>query len=154
MQVLPRPEPARAGFSLVDVCVAMAILAIALGTLVGSVFWAMRLEEVNEETAAANQHVRAMLEGMNEMPIEQVYAAYNADAGDNPDKARDYFAELAVEDPLLVVGKKTDPTVSVSFPQDPENELLENRLTIALRLDWEGASGPRTVEMSTLLRNR
>ena len=47
MQIFARPETARAGFSLVDVCVALAILAIALGTLVGSVFWAMRLEEVN-----------------------------------------------------------------------------------------------------------
>ncbi len=154
MQVLSRHEPVRAGFSLVDVCVSIAILAIGLGTLVGSVFWATRLELVNEETASASQRVRALLEGMNAMPIGEVYAAYNADPDDDPDKARDYLAELAVEDPLLVVGKKGAPVVSVSFPADPENELLENRLTVSLRLEWEGASGPRAVEMSTLLRNR
>ena len=52
-----------------------------------------------------------------------------------------------------MVGKKGEPVVSVSFPADPVNELPLNRLTIAMRLDWKGASGPRSVEMSTLLRN-
>jgi hypothetical protein len=52
------------------------------------------------------------------------------------------------------MGKKSAPVVGVSFPEEPEKELLENRLTISLRLEWEGASGPRTVEMNTLLRNR
>lgn len=153
MQV-PSHEAERAGFSLVDVCVSLAILTIGLGTLLGSVFWATRLEVVNEETAAASQRVRALLERLNDMLIEEVYAAYNADPDDDPDKGRDYLAELAITDPLLVVGKKTAPVVDVSFPAEPEKELLENRLTVSMRLAWEGAAGPRTVEMSTLLRNR
>lgn len=153
MLLLQRQRSARDGFSLVDVCVALAILAIALGTLVGTVFWAMRLDEVNEETAAASQNVRSILEGLNAMTIEDVYAAYNEDPADNPDPYRDYFGELAVDDPLLVIGKKTGPVVSVTFPDDVADELAANRLPITMRLEWEGAAGVRSVEVSTLLRN-
>ncbi len=153
MLLLHRPRSTRDGFSLVDVCVALAILAVALGTLVGTVFWAMRLDEVNEETAAASQSVRSILEGFNAMTIEEVYASYNADKTDNPDPYRDYLGELTVDDPLLVVGKKSGPVVNVSFPVDVDDELAANRLPITLRLEWEGAAGTRMVEMTTVLRN-
>lgn len=153
MQLPHRPRSARDGFSLVDVCVALAILAIALGTLVGTVFWALRLDEANEEAAAASQNVRALLEGMHAMPIEEVYAAYNEDPQDDPDPQRDYFGELQVDDPLLVIGKKHGPEVAVSFPDDVADQLAANTLPITLRLDWEGASGPRSAVMSTVLRN-
>ncbi len=153
MQVPHRHGSSRAGFSLVDVCVAIAILAIALGTLVGTVFWAMRLEEANEEAAAASQSVRTMLEGMNAMPIEEVYAAYNADPADNPDAGRDYFADLQVDDPVLIVGKKSAPDLAVIFPDDVADRLAENSLPITLRLEWEGAAGQRSVVVSTVLRN-
>lgn len=153
MQILRRPKAGRDGFTLVDVCVAIAILAIALGTLVGCVLWAMRLEEVNEETAAASQSVRAMLEGMQEMPIEDVYAAYNADPADDPDPGRDYMGELEVQDPLLVIGKKAGPVVSITFPDDVEDQLAANRLQLTMRLEWQGMSGARSVEVGTLLRN-
>jgi type II secretory pathway pseudopilin PulG len=153
MQLSPRPRSARSGFSLVDVCVALAILATALGTLVGTVFWSMRLDEVNEESAAASQSLRALLEGMNAMSVEEVYASYNDDTADDPIPGRNYLAELVVDDPLLVIGKKTPPEVSVSFPDDVVDELAENRLPITLRVQWEGSSGTRSVELTTLLRN-
>lgn len=154
MQVFERPRSARQGFTLVDVCIALGVLAIGLGTLVGTVFWAMRLEEANEETAAASQSARAMLERLNAMPIEEVYAAYNEDPRDDPDPERDYLGELLVDDPLLVVGKKTGPVVSVRFPPDVADQLAANQLPITMRLEWQGASGERAVELSTLLRNR
>ena len=153
MRLLNRTRTHRAGFSLVDICVALTILAIALGTLIGTVFWAMRLDEINEETAVAIQNVRTELEGLNAMTIEDVYAAYNADPNDNPDPYRDYFAELVVTDPLLVVGKKDAPVMSVSFPDDVADQLAANRLPITMRLEWQGSAGPGAVEVSTLLRN-
>lgn len=153
MPPLLRLRSRRAGFALVDITIALAVLAIALGTLVGSVFWAMRLEEVNAETAAATQRLQALLEGMEDRPIAELYAMYNADRSDDPDSGHDYLADLRVTEASLVVGKKAAPAVSVRFP---ENELGldpdQTSLLVTLRLDWEGISGPRSMELSTRLR--
>jgi hypothetical protein len=181
MQIPHRPGPARAGFSLVDVCIAIAILAIALGTLVGSVFWALRLEEANEETALASQALRSMVDRMNAMPFGDIYAAYNADPDDDPDPLVDHLAELAAEARLLGLGGKAGPVLAVSFPGDDVGELREDvvdprlgmprdldgdggwddadhssdytLLPATLRLEWEGPSGLRTLEMAALLRS-
>jgi hypothetical protein len=153
MLVLRAVPAARRGFSLIDVCVATALLAVAMGTLVGSVFWAMRLDETTEETAAASQELRAILEQLNGMPIAEVYAAYNADDGDDPDPERDYLGELRVEDPLRIIGKKAPPAVTVEFPEDVLDQLASERLPVTIRIDWEGVSGARSVQTTTLLRN-
>lgn len=135
--------------------VALAVLAIALGTLVGSVFWAMRLEDVNAETAAASQRLRAILETLGARPIEETFATYNDDPNDDPVLDHDALAALAGTDPVLVIGKRAPPRVMVSFPEnagglDPEQTTL---LTI-VRLEWDGATGPRAIETTTRLRNR
>jgi type II secretory pathway pseudopilin PulG len=182
MQILPRQRWRRSGFSLVDVCVALAILAIALGTLIGTVLYALRLEEANEETSAASQLMRTLLERIDAQPFGEIYAAYNRNPGDDPDPAVDALALLATDDPLLMLGKKGGPGITVSFPGDEGNELREDVLSpalgmprdlnddgaiddqdhsgdyallpITIRLVWDGASGPRTLEMSSLLRSR
>jgi hypothetical protein len=132
---------------------ALAILAVALGTLVGSLFWALRIEEGNEETVTASQLVRARLETLQQMGIANLYAAYNGDPSDDPDPNHDYPADLRVDDELLVAGKKGAPAVTLTFPGDPVAELAENRLTVALRIEWEGTAGPRSVERTTILRD-
>lgn len=158
MQLIHRPVSARDGFSLVDVCVALFILAIALGALIGSVFFAMRLEQANEETAAASQTMRTMVERINAMPFADVYAAYNADPEDDPDPGVDYLALLTagIENPLLAMNQQGGPAVKVVFPADEPGGVKpaanDTVLPLTLRLAWEGASGPRSVEMSTFLR--
>lgn len=163
-----------------DVCVALAILAIALGTLVGSVFYAMRLEEANDETAAASQLLRSMFERMNSLPFEDVFAAYNQTKGDDPEPGRDYLGELQPDEAILVVGKKAGPVATITFPgdgiqlrEDVVDEALGmprdldgdddidgadhaadyTLLPLTLRLEWEGASGTRSLTMTTVLRS-
>lgn len=182
MKSLPRRVPRRAGFSLVDVCVAIAILAIAMGTLIGTVFYALRLEEANEETAAASQLARTLLERIDTLPFEQIYSAYNLNPADDPDPGVDHLALLHGDDPLQVLGRKGGAAISVVFPGDEGKELREDvdnpalglprdlngdgavdkqdhsgdytLLPVTLRLAWDGAAGPRTLELSTLLRSR
>lgn len=184
MRMLALPSSTRDGFSLVDVCVALAILATALGILIGSVFYALRLEQANEETAVASQIMRTMIERLNASDFETIYAAYNSDPNDDPNPGVDSLAELAAttNDPLLTIGKKDGPVVSVLFPGDEVGQLREDGvdkrlgmprdlngdngtddqdhsadytiLPVTLQLTWEGISGPRTLEMSTLLRDR
>ncbi|MSR62504.1 MAG: hypothetical protein EXS08_08670 [Planctomycetes bacterium] len=182
MRTTQRPKHAREGFSLVDVCVALFILAIALGTLVGSIFYALRLEDVNAESAAASQQARAILEELNSMDFAEIFAAYNEVPGDDPDPTHDYVAALQTRERVLQVGGKGGPTVSVVFPSDGLGHLREDVdnpamgmprdlngdeakdandhsgdyviLPVTLRLAWEGVGGDRTLEMSTLLRAR
>jgi len=180
MRTLQRPILPQDGFTLVDVCVALFILAIALGTLVGSIFYALRLEEVNAETVAASQMARAILEDLNTTNFADVYASYNSTPADDPDPKHDCLADLQVHERLLQFGGKGEPTVSVVFPNDKLGQLREDLddkslgmprdlngdaltdsadhsgdyviLPLTLRLAWEGITGPRTLEMSTLLR--
>lgn len=174
--------PARAGFSLVDICVAVAILAVALGTLIGTVFHALRLEQANEETAAASQLIRSMLERIQTTAFADIYATYNATPDDDPVPGADPFAALLSEDRLLTLGKKDGAVVTVLFPGAESGELREDAvdtrmgmprdldgdgaidagdhaddytlLPLTLRLEWDGSSGTRSLEMSTILRAR
>jgi hypothetical protein len=158
MKVASTPPPdstRRAGFSLVDVAVALAILAISLGTLLGSVFWAMRLEEANEESATASQHLRSVLEQLRARPMSEVYAAFNADPDDDPRPGVDELGALVSADPILHVGKKHAPVLAIRFPEDEDRlDPGQTTLPVLVRLEWEGTSGPRSVELSACLRSR
>lgn len=181
MEILSRRQRAeRAGFTLVDVCVATLILAIAMGTLIGSVFSAMRLEQANEETAAASQAMRSILEDMYALDFGELYATYNADPLDDPEAGAANRAALLVDHPLLVAGGKA-PVIEILLP-DAGGELREDSklpefglprdlngdgktdalnhagdyelLPMTIRLEWESGSGQHALEMSTLLRRR
>ena len=110
------PRRSRAGFAIVDVCVSLLILVVALGALLGSVFSAMKLAEVNESTASASQAVRGILETMSALPLEQVYAAYNSDPQDDPDKNQNYLEGLEIPAELLSPQGGTASVAEISFP--------------------------------------
>lgn len=182
MQRLHRKRSARSGFSLVDICVALVILAVALGTLIGTVFHALRLEQSNEETAAASQMIRATLERIQATAFEDIYATYNDTPDDDPVPGADPFAALLSDDPLLTLGKKDGAVVTVLFPGAGSGQLREDEVDVAmgmprdlngdgaidaddhggdytllpltLRLEWDGSAGSRSLEMSTILRPR
>jgi hypothetical protein len=177
MQTVSRKRARRAGFSLVDVSIATLVMALGMGTLVGSVFASMRREQENEETAAASQVLRALLERLNAMELGELYATYNSDPLDDTPRSEEHRQALVVDHPLLCAGGKP-PVVEILLPceggmlredgvapelglprdldgdgrVDAEDHARDLRLLpVAVRLAWDTGSGPHVLEMATLL---
>lgn len=85
MQLLATASPRRshAGFSLVEVSVAMAVTVVALTALVSSLLASARLHRTSHETALAQRAAAQMLERLQGTPFDEVFAAYNGFAADN-----------------------------------------------------------------------
>lgn len=79
-----KPELARGGFALVEVAVAATILAIAVGGLVGTVIYTMRLARVSEERTTAQQAAVAMGDFFYSVDFANIYASFNDDPADDP----------------------------------------------------------------------
>jgi type II secretory pathway pseudopilin PulG len=73
----------RAGFTIVEVMVAVVVLVIAIVGIVGSMLSAMALNRVNRETAIAQQAVRRTMEQVSGVPFREAFALYNTDLGDD-----------------------------------------------------------------------
>jgi type II secretory pathway pseudopilin PulG len=73
----------RAGFTIVEVMVAVVVLVIAVVSIVGSMLSAMALNRVNRETAIAQQAARRMIEEVSGVPFRDAYVIYNAEFGDD-----------------------------------------------------------------------
>jgi prepilin-type N-terminal cleavage/methylation domain-containing protein len=72
------------GFSLVEVIVAGAILAIGACALVAALVNAMTLARVNRETAQATQAAREIVERLHGVPIKDVFRSFNTNPSDDP----------------------------------------------------------------------
>lgn len=72
-----------AGFTIVEVMVAVTVLVIAIVGIVGSMLSAMALNRVNRETAIAQQAVRRTMEQIGGVPFRDAFALYNTDLGDD-----------------------------------------------------------------------
>lgn len=176
----PRPQ-SRAGFSLVDVCLSMALLVVALGVLIGSTFSALELDRSNASLALANQALRGLSEEMQAMPIDEVLDAYVMLEGEQ-DSIRDTkLARLTMREKLLADDAGHLPVARATFPLDADGRTLREDLDapelglprdldgdgaidaddhradfrilpVVLELEWVSPSGPQTLRMSTVLR--
>jgi type II secretory pathway pseudopilin PulG len=182
MRVRSRVLASDSGFTLIDVCVGLLVLAIAVGALVGTMFTALRLDRVNESRAAANQALRALLEDIKAMEFSGIYAAYNTSTADDPDPQHDYKTYLDLEGDLPAGSCGAAPVAKIYFPED-ENGLLREDLVdermglprdldgdgaidgddhsadykilpVVVQLDWEDPSGPQSIQVATVIRRR
>lgn len=178
----PRGSGPRAGFGLVDICVALFVLSASLGVLVGAVFSGIRLARTDEETAKASQALRMTLARIGSLPARDAFAVLNAEDADDL-AGQTSAAYLALGEELMTDRDGNPVTIQVTFPVDEANpgvvredlelpalgmprdldgdgEIDSNDhaddlviLPVLLRLDWEGASGPQSVQMATILSN-
>lgn len=75
---------AQAGFTVTEILIALSLVAVAT---LGSVSWTLSsvgLAERNDEEVDARRVMRRMLEELQTLPFEEVYARYNADPADDP----------------------------------------------------------------------
>ena len=149
-------SPSRAGFSLIDVCVSMALLAIALGILIGSSLSAMKLDQVNASTALASQALRGMCESMQAMPIDEVLDSYRIVEGEHESTRAPKLARLTVRDELLAGSDGALPVARAHFPLAEDGTLREDlelpELGLPRDLDGDGAidSEDHTVDFRLL----
>ncbi len=144
-----RARGSERGMGLIEV--ALALLVIAVATL-GSVSWTlsgMSLEAENRERADAHDAMRVLFEELQAVPFEEVFARFNADPADDPDgegTARGGLFSIEPNrkdgflDPARVAGGSTvayrsNPLeVRVEFPVDAFGQLDES----AQGADWGG----------------
>jgi prepilin-type N-terminal cleavage/methylation domain-containing protein len=74
----------RAGFSLLEVTIAMAVLASAYVGYSKSVVSSMQASRAEREQALAAAAVRQVLAEVQASPFDQVWALYNSDGTDDP----------------------------------------------------------------------
>ena len=74
----------RAGFSLLDVLVAMVVLVVAVAGLTGSMVSSLKLARVNEETAIADDAVRSIAARMQAVDFRDIFRTFNSNPADDP----------------------------------------------------------------------
>lgn len=95
-----------AGFTLVEVAISLAVIAIALLGMISAIVAAQKTNEASRELTVAMNAAREKVEEMRSYPLSEVYARYNADPNDNP-----------------ATGESPGPTFPVSGLVPPSNTL-------------------------------
>ncbi len=179
-----RAKRSRAGFALVEVMMAAVVLTVAISGLSASILVAMSLNRVNRDTSIAQQAARRTLEEIESRTFSEIFAAYNANVGDDAGLLSAALgANFAVQglNPLPgdadgQCGRVIFPTqlnggieqlredvvdVELGMPLDLNGDLgvidgLDHAanyrlLPVRVRVEWQGAIGPRRVDMETIL---
>lgn len=163
---------------------AAAVLAIAISGASSAMISAMRLDRVNRETTVAMLEARSVLEQMQSLDLDEIYAQYNQSTDDDggvPVPGATFpVAELRADpaDPDGVVGSVQFPEAfnglvwelredtvdpQLGLPMDLNGDgVIDNAnhaadfviLPVRLQVQWTGASGARTINLVTLLSRR
>ena len=172
-----RGRPAgEAGLGLIETLVATAILATAILAILSVAGHSIKLDEVNRETALATDAARIRYEQLRALPLMHVLATYNEDPVDDPDGeataigpkvivTRDQAGlnfQSVVELPLTPAGELREDAdrPEMGLPRDLNGDGLiddaDHRddyviLPVAVRVTWNGTSGPREVLLAGVL---
>lgn len=177
------PGGKEAGFGLVEVMVALAIIAVGIVGLLGALLPAIQLSDTSRETTVAMNAARKMIVIMDRSwSFNDTFAMYNEDSADDPDGAgtapgpgfivEDLSAQPGDADGF--VGRISFPGAGAVLREDTINpELGMPRdlngdgvvdaadhsgnyiiLPVTVFIEWQGASGLRSTEISTLLTER
>lgn len=152
----------QAGFSILEMSVAVSVVAFgALGAL-SLTLSSMRLDEGNRQTVAAISAVRQVVETVETVPFEEVFARFNSNPADDPFGAGsaeggefhfvygDNDNVLPSIDPDLTVG--TVFTVNITFPTNAKGELVEGATPLAPGLSTDLDNDGRVIR-GTNVRN-
>ena len=174
-----RARSRRAGLTLVELLVVMAILTVAIGAMTDTVVSVTQLGPVNQETARALDAARGVAETLGGVPFDEVVARYNDDPDDDPDGAgtapgRHFqvrWLDARPDDPDGFVGEVILPLVGGELREDLVDDDLGTPcdlngdgavdgadhagdyalLPVVVRLQWQGTTGPRALSFPTTL---
>lgn len=169
--------------TMIEVVIAMAILLIAVGGTLATISSVGVLTESSRERSVAFAGAQRALEQMQGEDFREVFARYNADAGDdvgpNPPGASFDVAGLDPQrdDPDAAVGQVLFPVdgaapaslfenldePSFGLPRDLDADGALDAadhagdyavLPVRVRVEWRDRSGNHFVELATVLRER
>jgi prepilin-type N-terminal cleavage/methylation domain-containing protein len=140
-----RPRLARRGLTLIELMMAMTVLAIALVGYARTVAMASVASSTAHEANLANEAARKMIETLRSQPFAQVFCLYNAYAGDDPGPGAAPGANFAVaglearkNDADGMPGEILFPTLTVGgVPQVREN-VVNSKLGTPCDLTGDG----------------
>jgi len=179
------PETGRtdAGFTLVEVLIAGAFLALAACGMSAVIAGSMSMNAVNKETAQARTAARRMLEELQNVPTGDIFATFNGISEDDPmgeaTAPGSLFsiemkpAEIQVSNMTgqivfpesYISGELREDTVDpgLGMPRDLNGDWVIDSedhakdyllLPIRIRVEWRGLTGDRTYELYTVLLNK
>jgi prepilin-type N-terminal cleavage/methylation domain-containing protein len=163
----PRRVRGRSAFTLIEVTLVIAILAVAAGLFAQTMIASARIDPVSEETRIAAEGARTKLEDMRALEFAQVFASYNADAADDPagpgTAPGAWFEVPGLKPPpgAAAVGRVIFPTVdgallesfvdeTLGMPHDLDGDgVIDNAdhsadaiiLPVRVQLEWASKSG-------------
>jgi hypothetical protein len=136
-----------AGFTLVEICIAAAVLAIAISGMLGALIAGFSLDRVNRESAIAQQAAQAALEQLQGLPFAEVYRSYNGWNGDDvglTQVARGASFAVPGLDPQIgdgdgICGEVLFPTLVVGVVPQLRENVADDMLGMPRDLDGSGA---------------
>lgn len=114
-----RGRGAERGALLIEILLGLLVLALAAAGSVSSTLSGMSLEEENRDTAAATNTLRHMLEELETMPLEEVFARFNADPTDDPDGVGTAIGSTFALDAFRTSGLLTTELLTYANPPPP-----------------------------------
>jgi len=173
---------ANAGFSILEITIAMGVVLVALGGLLSSTISSNVLNRVSQERARAYSAAVERLEIVQSTDFSDVYATYNAIKTDDPGgpgtAAGASFLvsglDLQSSDTDGFVGEVEFPVLDMQLREDSVHQQfgmpmdlngddaidsLDHAddyivLPVCVRVRWAGISGDQVVELYTLLAAR
>jgi prepilin-type N-terminal cleavage/methylation domain-containing protein len=168
----------RAGFTMVELSISMVVLLVAVGGTLSSISSTAVLGDSARETTLAYLEAQRTLERLRGEEFGQLFALYNDDPADDPaGNATASGAGFAVGGLGPVEGDADGRVGRILFPVDGAGRLHEDvlfagrqhdldadgsigsadvsgnyvLLPLRVRVEWNGRSGNRYVELQTVL---
>jgi type II secretory pathway pseudopilin PulG len=136
---------ARAGFSIVELMIAVVMLTVAVCGLSSSILSSLVLNRVNRESTLAQQAARDLLEQLQGEEFALTFAAYNATPGDYGGLGVERGAGFAVPgldarsgDPDGLPGRVIFPTIDVGGVEQLREDAFDPELGLPRDLDGDG----------------
>lgn len=136
----------RAGFSLVELLIAVVVLTVAVTGFSSSVLSSLVLNRMNRETDIAQQAARRIMEEIQGEEFDEVFACFNAQAGDYGGAGVETGAGFVVDgldvqdgDADGMVGRVEFPTVDVAGGEELREDVVDAGL--GMPRDLDGANG-------------
>jgi prepilin-type N-terminal cleavage/methylation domain-containing protein len=156
--------PRRAGFTMIEVVLAMALLSIALLALMSGVISSMTLVEANRQDSLAMNAARDKVAEMSAKPFDKVFTSFRghtfAVAGLQAPGGGESGRVLFPMNGTNLSETVTDPTLLMPRDLNLDGDSNDSNVTVGhellpvkVRILWETVQGPRTLDLNIILTN-